>query len=205
METNDTDRKVGIQLAGDPRVIYARVRERTTTEATLFVRLRMITLGSECYLQNKKGIARPVIFEEVYSLTADDGHVWVHLKMKFKHAYTNDVPEDTDAPVQLTVSGQEPIKCLVNVSAPRYMMVRSSTFANFRKSAEGVLEEQLGADTRRVMVEEVNIQKDTSDIPELVVRVRYLDTAKPTDQAQGYVQRDFADPLPDQPPMSSLR
>jgi len=205
MEANSKDYKVGLQVAGNPITAHARIREQTNTEATLFIRLRMFAIGSECHLRNKKGFLRPVLFEDVYSLVMPDNQVWVHLKLTFKHANTNDQAEDADAPVQIeTPAYGVPIQCLINVSAPRYMLVRTNLFAFIQKDAEGTLEDPQTNSTRRVKIEDAFVGWDAdATVPEFVVRIKYLDAAvaapepKP-DQPQDHIQRDS--PIPQSDP-----
>ena len=202
METNGKDYKVSLQIAGNPIKAHARIREQTDTEATLFMRLRMFTIGNECHLRNKKGLLRPVLFEDVYSLVLADEQAWVHLKLRFKHANTNDKPEDADAPIQIeTPAYGFPIQCLVNVSAPRYMLVRTNLFAFIQKQAEGTLENPQTNTTRKIKIEEVYVLKDANGVPEVIIRIKYLEAAPPTAESkpdQDQVKHDT--PIPPSDP-----
>jgi|GEM_PF-4561084 len=198
MEANGKDYKVGLQITGDPRIAHARVREQTPTHALVFIKLRMFTLHGECHLQNKKGISRPVYFEDVFSLAMPDGMVWAHLKLTFKHANTNDQAEDVDAPVWIHTAGYpDPIKCLVNMSAPRYMLVRTELFAFISKNAEGTLEDPRNGKPRKIKIEDAFMQVGTDGVPEFVIRLEYLDQPNP-EQVPDQAKHDT--PLPPSDP-----
>lgn len=198
MVNENKDLKLNLRLDDDSRVLHTRIREQSSVGATLFIRLRMFKIQKECHLRGTKGFLRPVIYDDVYSLIMADGKMWIHFKLRFKHANTNDEPEVMDSEVEIqTESYPESIACLVKVSTPRYVVVRTDMFSFIHSAAKGRLDIRDGTGTRSVVIEDTFIQKDTEGIPEYVIRVRFTDEPQTTgiklpEQAKDHARRDIS-------------